>query len=288
VARRLVKPLKISLCSAQKTLEIGAAVHYCASQHKEFHVADDIKNETKVDAVAQAVEAPVKAAAEKVEAVAKPVAAKMEAPVTKAKAAVRARRARKAPAKVVAAVKKNNKRAVKAVRRAAKANASTATKIERINTMTYDFNKLFAGFQLPGADKFQDIFAGAGERSQELVAKSQKTAEQFTDLAKANVEALVEAGRIAAAGTKSIGQDVLASGRQGIEQASDAVKTLAEAKSPTEFFQIQSELARASFDRFVAESSKLTERVVKLAGEAAQPLQNRASINAERINDLVA
>ena len=251
-------------------------------------MADDIKNETKVDAVVQAVEAPVKAAAEKVEAVAKPVAAKMEAPVTKAKAAVRARRARKAPAKVVAAVKKNNKRAVKAVRRAAKANASTATKIERINTMTYDFNKLFAGFQLPGADKFQDIFAGAGERSQELVAKSQKTAEQFTDLAKANVEALVEAGRIAAAGTKSIGQDVLASGRQGIEQASDAVKTLAEAKSPAEFFQIQSELARASFDRFVAESSKLTERVVKLAGEAAQPLQNRASVNAERINDLVA
>jgi phasin family protein len=249
-------------------------------------VADEIKNETKADAVVKAVEAPVKAVAEKVEAVAKPAAAKVEAPVAKAKAAVRARRVRKAPAKVVAAVKKNNKRAVKAVRRVAK--AATAPKIERTNAMTYDFNKLFAGFQLPGTDKFQDVFANAGERSQELVAKSQKTAEQFTDLAKANVEALVEAGRIAAAGTKSIGQDVLASGRQGIEQASDAVKTLAEAKSPAEFFQIQSELARASFDRFVAESSKLTERVVKLAGEAAQPLQNRASVNAERINDLVA
>ena len=249
-------------------------------------MADEIKNETKADAVVKAVEAPVKAVAEKVEAVAKPAAAKVEAPVAKAKAAVRARRVRKAPAKVVAAVKKNNKRAVKAVRRVAK--AATAPKIERTNAMTYDFNKLFAGFQLPGTDKFQDVFANAGERSQELVAKSQKTAEQFTDLAKANVEALVEAGRIAAAGTKSIGQDVLASGRQGIEQASDAVKTLAEAKSPAEFFQIQSELARASFDRFVAESSKLTERVVKLAGEAAQPLQNRASVNAERINDLVA
>jgi hypothetical protein len=38
----------------------------------------------------------------------------------------------------------------------------------------------------------------------------------------------------------------------------------------------------------VAETSKLTERVVKLAGEAAQPLQTRASLNAERINTLVA
>ena len=81
---------------------------------------------------------------------------------------------------------------------------------------------------------------------------------------------------------------VVASGRDGIEQASDAVKSLAEAKSPAEFFQIQSELARASFDRFVAETSKLTERVVKLAGEAAEPLQTRASLNAERINTLVA
>ena len=245
-------------------------------------MADEIKNETKVDAVVEAVAAPVKAVAEKVETVA-------AAPVAKAKKVVRARRVRKAPAKVVAVVKKNNKRAVKTVRRAARAaTAATAAKIERTKTMTYDFNQLFAGFQIPGADKYQDLIADAGERSQEFVAKSQKTAEQFTDLAKANVEALVEAGRIAAAGTKAISQDVLASSRQGIEQASDAVKTLAEAKSPTEFFQIQSELARASFDRFVAESSKLTERVVKLAGEAAQPLQNRASVNAERINDLVA
>jgi hypothetical protein len=170
-------------------------------------VADELKNETKADAVVKAVEAPVKAVAEKVEAVAKPAVAKVEAPVAKAKAAVRARRVRKAPAKIVAAVKKNNKRAVKTVRRAAKAaTAATATKIERTNAMTYDFNKLFAGFQLPGTDKFQDIFADAGERSQELVAKSQKTAEQFTDLAKANVEALVEAGRIAASGAKSPGR----------------------------------------------------------------------------------
>jgi len=241
-------------------------------------VADEIKNETKVEAV----KTPVEAVAEKVEAV-------VAAPVEKAKQAVRARRVRKAPVKVVAAVKKNNKRAVKTARRAAKAaTASTAQKIEGTNTMTYDFNKLFAGFQLPGADRYQDLIADAGERSQQFAAKSQKAAEQFSDLAKANVEALVEAGRIAASGAKSIGQDVLASGREGIEQASDAVKTLAEAKSPTEFFQIQSELARASFDRFVAESSKLTERVVKLAGEAAQPLQNRASVNAERFNDLVA
>jgi hypothetical protein len=45
--------------------------------------------------------------------------------------------------------------------------------------MTYDFNQLFAGFQLPGTDKFQALFADAGERSQELAAKSQKAAEEL-------------------------------------------------------------------------------------------------------------
>ena len=139
----------------------------------------------------------------------------------------------------------------------------------------------------PGADKFQACSPKPASAARKSSAKSQKAAEELAEIAKANVEALAEAGRIAAAGAKTIGQDVLASGRDGIEQASAAVKTLADAKSPTEFFQLQSELARASFDRAVAESSKLTEQLVKLAGEAVQPISNRASLNAERINEML-
>jgi len=260
-----------------KIVEIHAALHYVAMQHRSLDVADETKIEEKVEAVAPAVAAPVKAVAEKVEqAVAAPVA---KAPV---------RRTPKVAAKVVEAVKKTNKRAVKTVKRARKARVARVKQIEGTKTMTYDFNQLFAGFQIPGTDKAQALFAEAGERSQQIAAKSQKAAEELSELAKANVEAFVEAGKIAVGGAKAIGQDVVASGRDGIEQASEAVKTLAEAKSPAEFFQIQSDLARASFDRFVAETSKLTERVVKLAGEAAEPLQTRASLNAERINTLVA
>ena len=256
---------------------------------------DETKVEEKIEAVAKAATAPAKAVAEKVEEVAAPAVVNTPVietkPVAKAKPA--ARRARKAPAKVVEAVKKVTKRAVKPAKRARKAAkvsrpVASVKQIEGTNTMTYDFNQLFAGFQIPGADKYQQFVAEAGERSQQFAAKSQKAAEELTELTKANVEAIVEAGKIAATGAKALGQDVIASGREGIEQASDAVKTLAEAKSPAEFFQIQSDLARASFDRLVAETSKLTERVVKLAGEAVEPLQTRASLNAERINTLVA
>ena len=164
-----------------------------------------------------------------------------------------------------------------------------AARIERIADVTFDPAKIFNGFAaVPGAEPFQALFADASERSQEMVRRSQKAAEDLVEIARANVEALTEAGRIAATGARSLGQDALASGRDGIEKASAAVKTLADAKSPTEFFQIQSEIARASFDRAVAEGSKFTEQLVKLAGEAVQPLSTRASLNAERMNEIAA
>ena len=266
---------------------------HCTMLHRSkgsFYVADVTKVEEKIEAAVEAAAAPVKAVAEKAQEVAAPVVEAKPRAKAAAKAKPVARRVRKAPAKIVEAVKKVNKRAAKSVKRARPAAKPVArfNKFEGIKTMTYDFNQLFAGFQLPGADKYQQLVTEAGERTQQLAAKSQKAAEELSELAKANVEAIVEASRIYAGGAKALGQDAIASGREGIEQASDAVKTLAEAKSPAEFFQIQSDLARASFDRLVAETSKLTERVVKLAGEAAEPLQTRASINAERINSLVA
>jgi len=150
-------------------------------------------------------------------------------------------------------------------------------------------NNFFNGFDaVPAFAPFQSLFADANQRSQDLAQRSQKVAEELADLARANVEAVVEAGRVATEGARSIGQDVVAKQRDGFEAAADAIRSLAEAKSPTEYLQLQGDFARASFDRAVSESSKLTESLVKLAGEAFQPLSNRASANAERFNTLVA
>ena len=245
-------------------------------------------DQTQTDKTIQAVADTAKTTAATVDAVAK-TATTVKAVAKPAAKTVGARRARKTGPKVVKATKQTNQRAVKTARRATKAAVTGATKqIERTATMTNDFTQLFAGFQIPGSDKFQGLFANAGARSQDLVEKSRTATENLTELAKANVEAVAEATRIAAAGAKSIGQDVVASSRSGFENASEAIKTLADAKSPTEFFQLQSELVRSSFDRMVSESSKLTEQVVKLAGEAIQPISNRASVNAERVNELMA
>ena len=152
-----------------------------------------------------------------------------------------------------------------------------------------DMPNMFASFTaLPGADKFQAMFTDASAKGQDAVKKSQAFAEQMTEAAKANVEAMVESTKIATAGARDLGQEVVASTKSGVEHASAAVKSLTEAKSPTEFFQLQSDLMKSSFDRMVSEGSKFTEQMVKLAGESIQPLSNRASVSAEKFSELTA
>ena len=155
--------------------------------------------------------------------------------------------------------------------------------------MNFNPTNFFGGFNgMPTFAPFQSLFTDLGERNQEAVRRSQQVAQELADLTRASMEAVVEASRIAAEGARSLGQDVVARSRDGVEQTADAIRTLAEAKSPTEFVQLQSEYARSSFDRVVAQSSRMTESMVKLAGEAVQPLSNRATANAERLNSIVA
>ena len=187
----------------------------------------------------------------------------------------------------VAAQKAVARRTTRKTRTAARKTAPKAARSAQQRTQTMTKNAFNFG-AIPAFAPFQTILTEANDRGQDLVTKGQKVAAELADLARANVEAVVEAGRVATEGARTIGQDVVAKQRDGFEQAADAIRSLAEAKSPTEYLQLQGDFARASFDRAVAETSKLTESLVKLAGEAFQPLSNRASANAERFNTLVA
>jgi phasin family protein len=238
-------------------------------------------DQTKVQAVA-AAEAPAKVANAVAETATK-VVQETAAAVKRERTSAKRRTARKA--KTAAVQQTARRKAPRRAKRAAVTAKTAAPRIERTKTMKFD-NNFFGA--IPTAAPFQNLFADAGERGQEAFKRSQKAAEDLAELTRANIEAFVDAGRIAVEGTRTLGQDVVASSRQGVEQAAEAVRSFAEAKSPTEFLQLQGEFARSSFDRLVAETSKLTESMVKLAGEAIQPISNRASVSAERLNKIVA
>jgi phasin family protein len=241
-------------------------------------MADETK--TAIDAAADAAKATVEAAGDAANQASATVAS------TSRRAARTATKTTKRQGKAARATAKTERRA-KPRRTTRKPRKTAAAAQERIETVTN--TNFFNGFAaVPGFAPFQSLFADAGDRGQEAVRRSQKAVEELADLSRANVEALVDAGKIAIEGARAIGQDVVETSRDGVEQTADAVRALAEAKSPTEFIQVQTEFARASFDRFVSESSRLTESVVKLAGEAFQPISTRATLNAERVNKLVA
>lgn len=133
------------------------------------------------------------------------------------------------------------------------------------------------------AQKGQAMFAEANERAKGAMEKGAQFFAELTEFNKGNVEALVESSKIAARGFESMGQDAAAFARSTWEHGSAAMRTLATAKSPTEFLKLQAEFAREAFDTAVAQGSRSTEASLKLAGEIAQPISNRVALAAEKI-----
>ena len=133
------------------------------------------------------------------------------------------------------------------------------------------------------ADQAKTTFADATDRTQEAYAKGQQMFGDLGDFGKGNVEAMVESSKIATKAVEQFAQSAVAYARRSFEEAQSQARTLASASSPTEFLRLQGEFARTSFDRLVAETSKNTEAMLKLAGEVAQPISNRLALAADHL-----
>ena len=138
------------------------------------------------------------------------------------------------------------------------------------------------------AEQFRAAFGDVSERAKAAAEKSAKIVEELADLTRGNVEALVASSKIAAKGVESMSQNAAEYSRKSFEEASAALKSFAEVKSATDFFKLQGDFARSAFDAAVAESARVSETVLKLAGEVAEPLNSRYSVAAERVKTLAA
>ncbi len=99
--------------------------------------------------------------------------------------------------------------------------------------------------------------------------------------ARATCEAVVESGKILANGMQEMGRTVVADAKIAFETVTADVKKMASVKSPTELFQLQGELARRNFDAMVAQGSKNTETMIKLANDMFAPLSTRMSVTTD-------
>lgn len=136
--------------------------------------------------------------------------------------------------------------------------------------------------------KLETAYADFNEKAKASVEKSTKAIEELSDIAKGNVEALVESGKIAAKGIETLGQDAVDYSRKSFEKATSSFKSFSTVKTPTEFFQLQSQLFSSSFDELTKEAAKSSEALIKLAGDVAQPLTARVTVVTDKVKSIAA
>ena len=167
-----------------------------------------------------------------------------------------------------------------------------ASKIqEGTKTMNETFAKIEDTAKTFAADASTRANAAFGDmngRAKDMMAKGSKAMEDAVEFSKGNLEAVVASTRIAAKGAQDIAKYSADYGRKTIEGANETAKKFAAVKSPTEFFQLQSEVAKSNLDAAVAEASKFTESYLKLLGEIVQPMQNRYAVAVEKVKTVVA
>lgn len=129
----------------------------------------------------------------------------------------------------------------------------------------------------------KEVFADVQTRAKTAYAKGTEFAGEATEFTKANLEAVVESGKIFFTGAQELIKDNVETGKTVIETVTEDAKKVAAIKSPTELMQLQGEIARRNFDAVVAYGSKRTEAWVKLYNDAFAPISNRVSVAVEKV-----
>ena len=272
MATEAAKP-QSKIDAATEKAYADAAAGVSAKKVEKAVATDAPKSGPKIADIAEAVAAPE---AKKAPAKAKRVAKK----ATPKKASAKKSSAKKAPARKPAAKKAAVKKAparktVKPASTTIKTDTNTITKIKDTIMAKTDTKKM--------TDTAKDMAADAQARMKGAYEKGAEITSEMTEFTKGNFEAMVESGKIFAAGVQDMGRQNLETGKTVVSTVQDDVKKMAAVKSPTELMQLQGELARRNFDAVVSYGSKRTEAWVKLYNDAFAPISSRMSVAAEKV-----
>jgi phasin family protein len=114
--------------------------------------------------------------------------------------------------------------------------------------------------------------------------KAVKTAEEFVSFGQGNLEAFVKSGQIFAAGVQDLGKHLAATAQHSFEHSVASMKAVASAKSVKEAIELQTAFARASMEKAVAETTKVTETSLKLIEQVSAPITARMSLAVEKFS----
>jgi phasin family protein len=165
------------------------------------------------------------------------------------------------------------------------AAAPAPTEITPLNpTITELKEKIMATAKTPDFTKpVTEVIGEFQTKAKAAYEKGTEAMTEATEFAKGNVEAIVESGKILAAGAQDLGKTYVEEAKSAYETLTADLKEMAAIKSPTELFQLQGKIMRRNFDALVATSSKNTEAVMKLANDSFAPISGRVNLAAEKL-----
>ncbi|HEC91044.1 MAG TPA: phasin family protein [Alphaproteobacteria bacterium] len=126
--------------------------------------------------------------------------------------------------------------------------------------------------------------AQAAEQVEAAVNAGAEMFKGYEDVAgfgKENINAVMATGALLSKGIQDMNKAWFALAQDAMEQNVAATKRILGSKSVVEVVEIQSDLARAGYDKAMIESRRLSDMSIKLAEEASAPIVGRVNTAME-------
>ena len=129
----------------------------------------------------------------------------------------------------------------------------------------------------------EEFTAETKKAVEEGVEKMSKGIEDATQFGQDNVEAMVASSKVVAKAAEEMNAEIMAFSKKAYEDSMAAAKEFGTVKSVSEYFEMQTSLAKTSFEGFVAEATKLNEMYAAAAKDAFAPINARFTAAADLV-----
>jgi phasin family protein len=158
-----------------------------------------------------------------------------------------------------------------------------ATTMTDVNKMRESVENFTQKGQKMAHENYERMVGSTREQVEKFSQTAVKSAEEMQKLSKENFDACVQAATVMAKGFESLGRAWMSYTQEAMEQSATTAKAMLGVRTLREAVDLQTDFAKTSFDKFVSETTKLSEQGVKVANEASAPLTARFNVSVERM-----
>jgi phasin family protein len=132
------------------------------------------------------------------------------------------------------------------------------------------------------AKTFQNGFPGT-DAVEKATKDFQKKIEQVAAMGNATAEAVASSSQILAKGLEGLRDELMAFSKVRLDATASLTKSLLGAKTVQDIVELQQKFVKDTYEATVAQASKFSNLGLKLANDAAAPIQSRVTSNVETL-----